>query len=331
MDGAEEQAMSDDPATDTDEEQLGVETFNSHYYQEDGPAEYISMRLDALCLIGGEYEAFKEIMAGGVRYAGLTVMLEPAQESTPELEQRDKDFHEHFLRIEAHHLKHLAIEALLRLFIGHRGLPECPWMEISRNRRPGQFKDDVRSLIVEAEQNELQSHVAQVFMAQPGDLESLSDEDQDISLNLASFLRVFAADWLDEAKSYNATKHGLTAVPGAAEYHLGPSSEELTRLGYGDSLTHLSVGDWTDDQRVWTLTTRWIQIEQALAAIAMVIRMLQALWGVARWRYGITDEVARSTLSSSIFSVDDLRKISSGSATEMHWRVIETKPPPAAP
>ena len=33
------------------------------------------MRLNALCLIGGEYEAFKELLAEGVRYAGLTVDL----------------------------------------------------------------------------------------------------------------------------------------------------------------------------------------------------------------------------------------------------------------
>lgn len=323
--------MNDEPAADTDETQLGVHTFNSHYYQENGPAEFISMRLDALCLIGGAYEAFKELLAEGVEYAGLTVTLGPAQESTRELERQDKDFHEHFLRIEAHHLKHLAIEALLRLFLGHRGFPDCPWMEISRNRGPGQFKEGVRRHIVEAEQHELQSHVAEVFMAQPGDLESLSEEDQDVSVNLTSLLRVFASNWLDEAKSYNATKHGLTAVPGAAEFHVGPSREEQTRLGYGDSLTHLFVGEWEDDERVWTLTTRWIQTEQALAAIAVVIRMLQALWGVARWRYGITDDEIRSTLSSSIFSIDDLRKIGSGSATEWHWNIVETKPPSAAP
>ena len=323
--------MSDELATDTYEAQLGVDTFNSHYYQENGPAEFISMRLNALCLIGGEYEAFKELLAEGVEYVGLTLMLGPAQESTPELEKQDKDFHEHFLRIEAHHLKHLAIEALLRLFLGHRGLPECPWMEISNNRGPGQFKEDVRRLIVEADQDELQSHVAEVFMAQPGDLESLSEEDQDVSLNLTALLRVLAGDWLDEAKSYNATKHGLTAVPGAAEFHVGPSLEEQTRIGYGDSLTHLSVGDWVDDERVWTLTTRWIQTKQALAAIEVVIRMLKALWGVARWRYGIADDGLRSTLSSSIFSVHNLREMGTGSAPEMHWNIVETKPPPAVP
>lgn len=91
------------------------------------------------------------------------------------------------------------------------------------------------------------------------------------------------------------------------------------------------MSEWEDDERVWTLTTRWIQTEQALAAIAVVIRMLQALWGVARWRYGITDDEIRSTLSSSIFSIDDLRKMGSGSATEWHWNIIETKPPSAAP
>ena len=205
--------MSDEPAADTDEVRPDFDSLNRLYYQEDGPAEFILMRLYSLCLIGGEYEAVKELLVKGAEYAGFPIRLEPAQESTPELERQDKAFHEHFLRIEAHHLKHLAIEALLRLFMGHRGLPACPWWEISRNSVPGDFKDDVERHIVEDWTDELQSHVAEVFLALPRDLDSLSEEDRDVSQNLATFLRVFAGDWLDESKSYNATKHGLTAVP----------------------------------------------------------------------------------------------------------------------
>ena len=306
--------MSDGPAADTDEERPDFDSLNRLYYQEDGPAEFISMRLYSLCLIGGEYETVKELLVKGVEYAGFPLQLEPAQDATPELEQQDKAFHEHFLRIEAHHLKHLAIEALLRLFLGHMGLPPCPWWEISRNSVPGRFKDEVERHIVAALRSELQSHVAEVFLALPRDLDSLSEEDQDVSLNLATFLRVFAGDWLDEAKSYNATKHGLTAVPGAAELHLGLTGEQQRRVGYGDSLSHLSAGEWTDGERVWSVTTRWIEIEQALATIGVVTRMLESLWSVARWRYGITGGGSRSAMSSSQFSVDDLRTKGSGSA-----------------
>ena len=324
--------MSDEPATDADEAQPDFDSLNRLYYQENGPAEFIAMRLYALCLIGAEYEAFKELLVQGTEYAGFPLMLEPAQESTPELEQQDQAFHEHFLRIEAHHLKHLAIEALLRLFLGHIGLPQCPWVEISRNSAPGRFKDEVRSHIVEAERGALQSHMARVFLALPGDVDSLSEEDQDVSRNLATFLRVFASDWLDEAKSYNATKHGLTAVPGAAEVHLGAVGEEQIRIGHGDSLSHLSAGEWTDGERVWSLTTRWIEIEQALAAIGVVIKMLRSLWSVARVRYRITDAGSRSAMSSSTFSVDDLRSKGSGSAMEMSRTLfVEFRQPRATP
>ena len=132
------------------------------------------------------------------------------------LEQSNEAFRQHFLRIETHHLKHLAIETLLRMFLGHRRFPACPWYEISKLTNPGKFKDIVRKSIVEAEPDDLQSAVLDVLLGRSGDLTTATDSDLDTSDNLSGFLRSFATDWLNEAKSYNATKHGLTAIPGAA-------------------------------------------------------------------------------------------------------------------
>ena len=105
---------------------------NRQFYQEDGPGEYLMMRFHALCVIGGAYEPFKDILTEGVEFAGTTLSLVGSTDDpdAPELEA-DRTFQQHYLRIETHHLKHLAIETLLRLFLGHKDFPACPWFEIS--------------------------------------------------------------------------------------------------------------------------------------------------------------------------------------------------------
>ena len=297
-----------------DEDETLSSTFDSlnrQFYQEHGPAEYILLRLKSLCLIGGAYEAFKSLLAEGIEFAKLRVTLDSVDEPDEELVKSDSALREHFLRIEAHHLKHLAIETLIRLFVGHKNGPACPWLEISKEIRFARFKEKVKKEIIEADEHQLQSEVAYVFLGLSGQLTSADHDQLDTSLNLANFLRAFAEEWLDEAKSYNATKHGLTAIPGAAVFDLGPEGEEQITLGYGDSLAHLSCGQWEDGRRDWSLTTRWIRIEQAVGTVAIVHQMLISLWSVARARYCDTGKFVRSTLSSSRFSVEKLREMES--------------------
>ena len=68
------------------------------------------MRLYALCVIGGSYDRFKDILADGVDFAKCQLGRTPVEDDDPDglLEQADEAFRQHFLRIEAHHLKHLA-------------------------------------------------------------------------------------------------------------------------------------------------------------------------------------------------------------------------------
>ena len=124
---------------------------NRHFYHENGPGEFLLMRLHALCVIGGAYEPFKDILAEGVKFAGSTLSLVGSTDDPDSTEvESDRAFQQHYIRIETHHLKHLAIEPLLRLFLGHKDSPECPWFEISKEFDFRKFKETVDTLIVES-------------------------------------------------------------------------------------------------------------------------------------------------------------------------------------
>ena len=166
-----------------------------------------------------------------------------------------------------------------------------------------------------------------VLLGRSSNLDSATDSDLDESANLAGFLRHFATEWLDEARSYNATKHGLTAIPGAAHVSIGAEDGEMVDIGYGDSLRHLSYGKWKDNERVWSVTTRWIRLEHAVASIMIVVEMLKSLWSVARCRYGLSETYGTFRLPGSAFSIENLREMETGSAIEMSREVfIERRP-----
>ena len=282
---------------------------NRQFYHEHGPGEFLLMRFHALCVIGGAYEPFKNILAEGVEFAGSTLSLVSTDDPDPSEIEADLAFQQHYLRIETHHLKHLAIETLLRLFLGHKDSPECPWFEISKEFNFRTFKQSVDTLIVNAGRETLQSDVAFTILGHSGDLTTASEEILNYSSNLARFLRLFASDWLAEANSYNATKHGLTAIPGEANFSIGISPDEMIEIAYGDRLAHLSTNGWIDDRRDWAVTTRWIRKEQAVSSTYITIQMLRSLWSVARVRYGLSENSVQVELPSSDFTPEKLQEM----------------------
>ena len=303
---------------------------NRQFYHEDGPGEFLLMRFHALCVIGGAYEPFKDILAEGVEFAGSTLSLDSTDDPDSTEVESDRAFQQHYLRIETHHLKHLAIETLVRLFLGHKESPECPWFEISKELIFGKFKKAVDTLIVNAGRETLQSDVAFVILGHSGDLTTASEEVLNYSSNLARFLRLFASDWLQEAKSYNATKHGLTAIPGEANLSIGVSPERMYEIAYGDRLAHLSTKGWIDGRRDWAVTTRWIRKEQAVPSIYITIQMLRALWSVARVRYGLSENSGPVKLPSSDFTPEKLREMEGTPTRELSVSAFaEFKNPPS--
>ena len=311
--------MSREIESHASSERFDFGPLNGQYYQEEGPDDYILGRLYALVAVGGSTDGFMDLIAPGVEFRGARISLQKAVGEDDEAAAREQNqrFLDHYVRIEVHSLKHLAIETLLRLFLGHRNLPPCPWLEISRMTSPGEFKRAVRSAIVDAATEELDRDVGQLFFASDRLQGRLTDDDLEAAKNLAAFMRRFASGWLVEAKSYNSTKHGLTAIPGDAVFELGPVGEELTKVGEGDSLAHLTSKRKGSSERHWSLTTRWIRPSEAMGTIVIVRLMLTSLWSIARCRYGFATEAVKFALPPDVYSPDMLGANESSAAIEL--------------
>lgn len=290
-----------------------IAELNRQYYsQEEGPGDYILTRLYSLALIGSKYREFMQLVAEGLDLFRFQVMgTEPRNlpdDTTREVEERDTRTRDHFVRVEAHHLKHLAIETLLRLYLAHRREVECPWYEISRHTNFGKFKRLVEVQIVDGDNELLKADAAFVFMSQ--DIRSVPTEDRahDVAVNLVRFLVRFARAWLDESKSYNATKHGLTAIPDAAVFRVLSAEGSLVPPSEDHSLKHLCYGGWKDGLREWSIATRWIRLHEAIETIVVSHIMMDALWSVARHRQGLTTKVRPFDLHPTQYSTDILEQ-----------------------
>ncbi len=282
---------------------------NGQYYRREGPDDYILGRLYALFAIGGSTDGFMDLIAPGVEFHGSRIRLQGAvgEEDEAATREQNQRFLDHYVRIEIHSLKHLAIETLLRLFVGHRELPQCPWLEISRVTSSAKFKEAVKSAIVDADQEQLEREVGHLFFASDLMGDQYADDDREAASNLAAFMRRFAWTWLSEARSYNSTKHGSTAIPGDAVLDIGPVGEEPTRVGEGDSLAHLTFkNDKSANERRWSLTTRWIRPSEAMSTIVVVRHMLMSLWSIARCRYGFGDRAIKFALPPHVLSPETL-------------------------
>ena len=139
-------------------------------------------------------------------------------------------------------------------------------------------------------------------------IDTVSPEDRahDVAENLAGFLVRFASAWLDEAKSYNATKHGLTAIPGAAAFRIASERGDFVQPDEDHSLTHLSYGEWIDGRREWVIATRWVRLHEAVETIVISHYMMRALWSVARCRFGLAATLRSFDIDSSQFSAEML-------------------------
>ena len=292
---------------------------NGQYYQEEGPDDYILGRLYALFAIGGSTDRFMDLLSPGVDFHGARISLQQAVGEDDEAAAREQNqrFVDHYVRIEVHSLKHLAIETLLRLFLGHRDLPPCPWQKITRVTSAKEFKRQVKSVIVDTDQEQLERDVGHVLFASDLAPDQYCDDDREAAKNLAGFIRRFASSWLDEAKSYNSTKHGSTAIPGDAILDMGPVGEEQIRLGEGDSLAHLTFKNENGTERHWSLTTRWIRPSEAIETIILVQHMLTPLWSIARYRYGFGEQAVKFAPPPDVFSPESLGSNEIGALAEV--------------
>jgi hypothetical protein len=103
---------------------------NAMFYGSE-PHEYFSHRLELLILAAGRPEVIEEAIRSGISYEGLHVGGEDDGESEPTDEEADTRSHREFVIAETLTLLYHVSETLLRFYLAHERMPECPWIEIA--------------------------------------------------------------------------------------------------------------------------------------------------------------------------------------------------------
>lgn len=259
---------------------------NRAFYRAE-PHTYLNGRMAHLVLAMAKPDELQALLDAGVEYGTLTIRPpsgsespEDSMESTAEEERQ----HRNFVATESAGLLQHAAETLIRLYLAHSGRPRCPWLELARERDFRGFKQDVAARfgadVVVTDQH--RSEVGTVFLGGPAPPPDgpPADEWAEGIENIESWLRHFAALFLDDANLYNAFKHGLAVQAGEASLKIGDEGEIVDMAG--PSIEHLEV---SDDPRRWQRVIRWIRPERMAGEIFMAYRMIRNLWLVARSYY----------------------------------------------
>lgn len=238
------------------------------------PWVYFDRRLTHLALIIGNASAHHDLLSRGVDVGPFHISVEQRELRDDQPSGLDDQA---FAAAEAQVLWHHAAETLLRLCHAHApredgSLALSPWLELSRWRSPGPFKQWVRDHVHEASPEGRQALIQGVYGAMV--------RGDDHAEALARYLALAAEHFLDAA-SYNAAKHGLALHGGHSRLTVAIDGFEAIR---DEGLTIEWLGIRGPAGR-WTRTTRWFSVEATLMLAYVVTRMTEALWLVGRSRY----------------------------------------------
>ncbi len=190
------------------------------------------------------------------------------------------------IAVDAQVILHHASEAVLRFFFSHRNQPPCPWLELAGENKFANFKKLVSSWLEEPRLRD--RRVAWVYL---GSEDPPSDVNADAwakaTENATAFLKKFAAVWLNESNVYNSLKHGMAVSAGPSTFQIAAddSGSGFHRLADSMAVEYLEVEKWSDGRRTWSLTTQWIDAQEALDLAGAACRLLESAWNLAKWRY----------------------------------------------
>lgn len=316
--------------TETQDHQAIFDRLNRDFYRAD-PADYFHTRWLSLVLLAGRPDDVLALLRDGATHGHVHVRIEGS-----EIDVNGVRDH---VTMDSQVLLHQASEALLRLYLAHAARPLCPWMEVAGETSFGRFKERVRKEILGGD---IRADVKFVFLGvqppdgHPHDAEAWSGAAD----NLASFLRVLARRWLEEAHAYNALKHGLAVLPSSMRLQFIAETgtlEEARVLGDGPSLDYLECSAWEGNERdgsrrEWKRTTTWIDVSESLAFTSVARSMIGSLWTIARARYTGTE------LAGDIFFPQNLTPSSlrspdraPGRSWSMKVGLDEVRPPKPRP
>ena len=248
------------------------------------PWGYFEHRLRALMLTAGAPDKLLDLLREPVQHGRVQIRYD-AEDDAEGLARAEED-RKRFLIAEGEVLLHHVSETLLRLYLAHEPLGECPWLDLARVRNPGAFKDLVTDRFAsDLSADERRERIANVFFGRP-EPEWLApapppDEWKKGADNIEAFLSCYAHHFL-EADVYNSLKHGLAVRPGDALMQLG--DPELLKAE-GPSIEYLSIRRDQSGNSRWNRSTKWVKPDRDIALIYIASRLIESLWSMAAYRY----------------------------------------------
>jgi hypothetical protein len=259
---------------------LDTEALNRAFYAAD-PADYFARRFRAVVALAAHTDEQLRAEEKVYYYGGIQLTVPDSRTDPP-----DERGHERFVLIEAEMLVHHLAETLLRMFFAHAVGPDAPWTEVSKLRGFGDFKRRVEGVLRTEKRDALRRDIAFVFLGHrepPADLDEAGRQSwRDAVDRIGGYVSYFGQLLLDRADTYNAAKHGMAMQAGSSAIQM-PGVPEFS--ADGPSIAYLGVQREKGGKRQLVVRTRWLEVEQDLAASFIGIHLLRGLWLTARIRY----------------------------------------------
>lgn len=270
----------------TPEEQGALETLNAlnkQFFELD-PWAYLHTRLLGLVAAAGKPAAFAEMFKGDITVGGRLKVTGTGKPPSPEQVER-------FVAVDSEVLLHHAAETVLRAYLAFASRPDAPWLEIAAEWHARDFKKKVKRRFHDrpATSDDLdETAVLLLGSARPPDDGTSYEDWRRATINIETFLREFAAHWLDGSVTYNSLKHGLAARAVEQSLHIGSDQAEGTPVEIdGMTLAVVEGQRRKEDESIeWFMTTKWVHIEANLTLVWIATQLLKSAWAIAGSSYG---------------------------------------------
>lgn len=265
------------------------------------PYLYLRRRLMNLVLTRASGEKLEEIASQGLKVGIANFGYEFDNES--------KEAREKFEIAESEVLLSHVSETVIRIYLAHREIPHCPWLELCRVRSPSKFKSKTESLLKSIQSGKEDVQIQTVFYGRP-DRRALSPEVDEESWTkstktLRDYLSFFADRVLD-ANAYNAAKHGLALVAGSSSLEIQANGDpEPMVLSDGPALECLVISTEKDGRKRWAREAKWIDPDRISTHAWMGCQMLESIWTIGKARY-LREQFPLKLRSYSSFSFEDV-------------------------
>ena len=308
-------------------------------YREEPISTYFNTRLAMLAAVNEQREQFISWADQGLSFHGahITIPSVEVDDDLPDPPSANDDPLQWYIQAETISLLHHALETLLQLYTGL--VDASDWWDplaalADRGRRLPKL---VEQHITGKHKDEMRSDVSYLLVGQG----SMPDDDAErlvVIDNLSGILHVFAREWLDACRPYNAIKHGLRVSQTDASFSLGRTPDDLVSIADGPSIKFLNHTDWEPrppgegggKMRHCSVETHWISFGHASNLIAVSCMLIDCLWSlaVARWCESGTDDLQLALPDPDVISPRTVRAGDDGApGPKMTWGLFtETKP-----